>query len=198
MSAAPPGRGSGCPLTSGSAALADPASYRPGDTMVFRRAYKRLGVREGAEGTVAAVDPGSGLVQLADARGRIADWRPGSLAGLSGGVELFRGAALHVIAAIETGDPLLATEESLYAALGCACSASCSAALCSPCSARPSTSSSSSTVSSRSHASSPGLRTRCEIVWPALLEPALGIHQGEATPGLRAWMGIPAVSSELA
>ncbi len=180
------------PLALGSALLADPASYRPGDTVVFRRAYKRLGVREGAERTVTEVDPGSGLVRLADARGRIADWRPGSLAALSGGVELFRNeplelragdrvrwtrdepamglragrlarvgavrgncvllrleggtaltlassdpglrhlerawacapgspqavAARHVIAAVETGDPLLATEESLYAALG--------------------------------------------------------------------------------
>ena len=181
------------PLALGSALLADPASYRPGDTVVFRRAYKRLGVREGAERTVTEVDPGSGLVRLADARGRIADWRPGALAALSGGVELFRNeplelragdrvrwtrdepapaglragrlarvgavrgncvllrleggtaltlassdpglrhlerawacapgspqavAARHVIAAVETGDPLLATEESLYAALG--------------------------------------------------------------------------------
>ena len=180
------------PLALGSALLADPASYRPGDTVVFRRAYKRLGVRQGGERTVTAVDPDSRIVRLADARGRIADWRPGALAALSGGVELFRNeplelragdrvrwtrdepamglragrlarvgavrgnrvrlrleggavlalagsdpclrhlerawacapaspqavAARHVIAAVETGDPLLATEESLYAALG--------------------------------------------------------------------------------
>ena len=51
----------------GPAALADPASYAPGDTVIFLRPYKRLGVGKGderAEGIVFA----AGLITLATAR----------------------------------------------------------------------------------------------------------------------------------
>ena len=80
----------------GRAALADPASYAPGDTVLFLRPYKRLGVRQGDEREVSAIDAEAGVVRLAGARGRTRDWKPGSLAALAGGVELFRGEPLEL------------------------------------------------------------------------------------------------------
>ena len=77
------------PRELGRALLAEPASYSPGDTVIFLRPYKRLGVRKGDERTVTAVDPEAAVVRLADAAGRATDWKPGSLAALAGGVELY-------------------------------------------------------------------------------------------------------------
>ena len=80
----------------GRAGLADPASYAPGDTVLFRRPCKRLSVRQGDERTVAAVDPEASVVRLAGGCGRTRHWKPGSLAALAGGVELFRNERLEL------------------------------------------------------------------------------------------------------
>ena len=76
--------------------LADPASYLPGNTVVFRHPYKRLGVRKGDERTVVEVEAEASIVRLADSRGRTTDWKPGSLAALTGGIELFRSEPLEL------------------------------------------------------------------------------------------------------
>ncbi len=72
----------------GRAALVDPSTHSPGDTVIFRRPYKGLGVCRGDERTVTAVDPEAKLVRLADVADSTREWKPGSLAALAGGVEL--------------------------------------------------------------------------------------------------------------
>ena len=84
------------PRELGRALLADPSSYSPGDTVIFLRPYKRLGVRKGDERTVTPVDAEAAVVRLAETAGRITDWKPGSLAALSGGVELYRSEPLEL------------------------------------------------------------------------------------------------------
>ena len=66
------------------------ANYRPGDTVAFHRAYKRLGVEKGDELRVAGVDRKSRTVNLEGADGRSVAWEPGRLAARAGGVEVYR------------------------------------------------------------------------------------------------------------
>ena len=97
----------------GRAALAEPESYAPGDTVVFLRPYKRLGVRKGDERTVSEVDAEASVVRLADGRGRTRDWKPGSLAARAGGVELFRSEPLE----LRAGDRVRWTRDDTASAL---------------------------------------------------------------------------------
>ena len=84
------------PLNLARAELATCSSYSPGDTVVFLRPYKRLGVGRGDERTVAEVDTAAAVVRLAGAGSGTTNWKPGALAALNGGVELFRGEPLEL------------------------------------------------------------------------------------------------------
>ena len=61
------------------------ANYVPGDTVIFNRAYKTLGVEAGDERRVAGVDRQWKRVDLADDQGRIVKWAPERLAAAKGG-----------------------------------------------------------------------------------------------------------------
>ncbi len=67
-----------------------------GDTVIFNRPYKTLGVEKGDERTVSEVDHKEGTVRLADKKGRTVDWRPYLLAGAKGGVEVYRSEAMEL------------------------------------------------------------------------------------------------------
>ncbi|MYI69788.1 MAG: AAA family ATPase, partial [Boseongicola sp. SB0673_bin_14] len=72
------------------AGMARASSYRVGDTVIFNRPYKTLGVERGDERRVASVDRRWGAVRLEDAEGNLTPWRPERLAAAKGGVEAFR------------------------------------------------------------------------------------------------------------
>ena len=72
------------------------ASYDVGDTVIFTRPYKTLGVDKGDERRVARfVNDGHAIV-LADAKGEETVWRPYEIAGAKGGVEVFRSEAMEL------------------------------------------------------------------------------------------------------
>ena len=72
------------------------SNYAPGDTVVFNRKYKTLGVEKGDERQVASVDRDTHTVQSRDSRGRSTPWRPSRIAGRKGGVEVYRGQAMEL------------------------------------------------------------------------------------------------------
>ena len=72
------------------------SNYAPGDTVIFNRPYKTLGVAAGDERRVAGVDRRWGRVDLADGEGRIVKWAPERLAAAKGGVEVFRSQAMEL------------------------------------------------------------------------------------------------------
>ena len=72
------------------------ANYAPGDTVIFNRAYKTLGVSAGDERRVTGVDRQWKRVDLADDQGRTVKWAPERLAAAKGGVEVFRGARMEL------------------------------------------------------------------------------------------------------
>ena len=72
------------------------ANYAPGDTMIFNRAYKTLGVAAGDERRVVGFDRQWKRVDLADSEGRVVKWAPERLAAAKGGVEVYRGAAMEL------------------------------------------------------------------------------------------------------
>ena len=72
------------------------ANYAPGDTVIFNRAYKTLGVAAGDERRVVGVDRQWKRVDLADDQDRIVKWTPERLAAAKGGVEVYRGAAMEL------------------------------------------------------------------------------------------------------
>ena len=72
------------------------SSYGIGDTVIFSRQYKTLGVERGDERRVAAVDTRWGVVRLEDAKGNLARWRPERLAAAKGGAEVFRSEATEL------------------------------------------------------------------------------------------------------
>ena len=78
------------------AEMAVRSNYAPGDTVIFNRPYKTLGVEKGDERTVSKVDHKEGTVRLADTKGRTADWRPYLLAGAKGGVEVYRSEGMEL------------------------------------------------------------------------------------------------------
>ena len=62
------------------AEMADRSNYVVGDTVIFNRPYKTLGVEKGDEREVAGVDEKRGTVHLTDGRGNIVAWKPYLLA----------------------------------------------------------------------------------------------------------------------
>ena len=72
------------------------ANYAVGDTVIFNRAYKTLGVAAGDERRVVGVDRQWKRVDLADGQGRIVKWAPERLAAAKGGVEVYRGVAMEL------------------------------------------------------------------------------------------------------
>ena len=72
------------------------ANYAPGDTVIFNRAYKTLGVSAGDERRVTGVDRQWKRVDLADDQGRIVKWAPERLAAAKGGVEVYRGVGMEL------------------------------------------------------------------------------------------------------
>ena len=72
------------------------SNYAPGDTVIFNRAYKTLGVEAGVERRVVGVDRQWKRVDLADEQGRVVKWAPERLAAAKGGVEVYRGVAMEL------------------------------------------------------------------------------------------------------
>ena len=72
------------------------SNYAPGDTVIFNRAYKTLGVSAGDERRVTGVDRQWKRVDLADSEGRVVKWAPERLAAAKGGVEVYRGVAMEL------------------------------------------------------------------------------------------------------
>ena len=72
------------------------SSYAEGDTVIFNRQYKRLGVEKGDERTVAGIDRDRHAVILEDNNGRTVRWRPWEIAGKKGGVEAYRSGRLDL------------------------------------------------------------------------------------------------------
>ena len=67
------------------------ANYRAGDTVIFNRRYKTLGVEKGDRREVESVDAKTGTVRLKDGKGNIVDWKPVRIAAAKGGLEVYRG-----------------------------------------------------------------------------------------------------------
>ncbi len=72
------------------------SNYAIGDTVLFNRAYKTLGVSPGDERRVVGVDRQWKRVDLADGEGRVVKWAPERLAAAKGGVEVYRGTAMEL------------------------------------------------------------------------------------------------------
>ncbi len=72
------------------AEMARASNYSAGDTVIFNRRYKTLGVEKGDEREVERVDYERNTVWLGDKNGNLVDWRPYMLAGAKGGVEVYR------------------------------------------------------------------------------------------------------------
>ena len=66
------------------------ANYEAGDTVIFNRRYKTLGVDKGDAREVARVDNGTRTVHLRDERGSTVEWKPVRIAAAKGGVEVYR------------------------------------------------------------------------------------------------------------
>ena len=73
-----------------------PSNYAVGDTVIFNRAYKTIGVAPGDERRVTGVDRRWGRVDLANGEGRIVKWAPERLAAAKGGVEVYRSQAMEL------------------------------------------------------------------------------------------------------
>ena len=72
------------------------SNYAQGDTVIFNRPYKTLGVVAGDERRVVGVDQRWGRVDLADGEGRIVKWAPERIAAAKGGAEVYRGVAMEL------------------------------------------------------------------------------------------------------
>ena len=76
------------------AEMARGRTYAPGDTVIFNRPYKTLGVDRGDERTVVRLDHNGHTVVLQDARGRETPWQPARVAAAKGSVEVYRSEGL--------------------------------------------------------------------------------------------------------
>ncbi len=72
------------------AEMARASNYSAGDTVIFNRQYKTLGVEKGDEREVARVDYDRNTVWLDGGSGDLAAWRPYRIAAAKGGVEVYR------------------------------------------------------------------------------------------------------------
>ena len=71
-------------------------NYEAGDTVIFNRRYKTIGVEKGDRREVAGVDADTRTVHLKDDLGNMVEWKPGRIAAARGGVELFRSESLEL------------------------------------------------------------------------------------------------------
>ena len=78
------------------AQMARASSYSIGDTVIFTRPYKTLGVEKGDERRVAGIDRRWGVLRLEDAKGDLTPWRPERIAAAKGGVEVYRSEAMEL------------------------------------------------------------------------------------------------------
>ncbi len=72
------------------AEMARASNYSAGDTVIFNRQYKTLGVEKGDEREVARVDYDRNTVWLDGGGGDPVAWRPYRIAAAKGGVEIYR------------------------------------------------------------------------------------------------------------
>ena len=72
------------------AEMARASSYSAGDTVIFNRKYKTLGVDKGDEREVLKVDQERNTVWLGSGKGDPVAWMPRLIAGAKGGVEVYR------------------------------------------------------------------------------------------------------------
>ena len=72
------------------------SNYNVGDTVIFNRPYKTLGVEKGDERRVAGIDRRWGVLRLEDAGGNRTPWRPERIAAAKGGVEVYRSEAMEL------------------------------------------------------------------------------------------------------
>ena len=72
------------------AEMARASSYSVGDTVIFNRKYKTLGVDKGDEREVLRVDQERNTVWLGNGKDDPVAWRPRLIAGARGGVEVYR------------------------------------------------------------------------------------------------------------
>ncbi|MDE0035825.1 MAG: AAA family ATPase [Deltaproteobacteria bacterium] len=72
------------------AEMARASSYSAGDTVIFNRKYKTLGVDKGDEREVLRVDQERNTVWLGSGKGDPVAWQPRLIAGAKGGVEVYR------------------------------------------------------------------------------------------------------------
>ncbi len=78
------------------AQMARASNYNIGDTVIFTRPYKTLGVEKGDERRVAGIDRRWGVLRLEDAKGNLTPWRPERIAAAKGGVEVYRSEAMEL------------------------------------------------------------------------------------------------------
>ena len=78
------------------AQMARASNYNIGDTVIFARPYKTLGVEKGDERRVAGIDRRWGVLRLEDAKGDRTPWRPERIAAAKGGVEVYRSEAMEL------------------------------------------------------------------------------------------------------
>ena len=88
-----------------SAEMTRTANYEAGDTVIFNRHYKTLGVDKGDAREVARVDNGTRTVHLRDDRGDIVEWKPVRIAAAKGGLEVYRSETTE----LRTGDRVRST-----------------------------------------------------------------------------------------
>ena len=72
------------------------SNYNVGDTVIFNRPYKTLGVEKGDERRVAGIDRRWGVLRLEDAGGNRTPWRPERIAAAKGGVEVYKSEAMEL------------------------------------------------------------------------------------------------------
>ncbi len=76
--------------------MARASNYAAGDTVIFTRQYKTLGVGKGDERTVARLEHNGHSVVLKDERGSETLWKPYLIAGAKGGVEVYRSEGMEL------------------------------------------------------------------------------------------------------
>ena len=72
------------------------ANYEAGDTVIFNRRYKTLGVEKGDAREVARVDHETRTVHLGDERGSTVEWKPVRIAAAKGGLEVYRSETMEL------------------------------------------------------------------------------------------------------
>ncbi len=72
------------------------ANYAEGDIVAFHRSYKTLGVDKGDERRVAGVDHRSHTVMLEGGDGGTVLWKPGRIAGRTGGAEVYQAEGIEL------------------------------------------------------------------------------------------------------